>query len=659
MDPAAIDCLRVYPPIGIARVGNAEGSSDYLIGPEVIGGSATRPDGGPACYVADFRTADGSIRRQAARFRIYAHLKDGTVAEVTAADARIEWRVAVANLKAGWYEFNQAMDLPNGLSQDAQRRNSAIPIPGGRSSLDIVPTPRTIEGGHAEPVAFDDGTFWRKPVYLGELRTDADGRLLFLGGRGKSSPFREGLDPLTFANNVGWHDDIADGPVRATVTFPNREPTEAESGYVVVTPPNFAPGLFGVVTMDDVVRETFENQGWLAPPDTTSFTRDVWPIFDRLTGLQWVNHGLFMLHGFGSPLDARDRAVIARLRDRSAQNVPWRESVLRLFRVDGAGGDLDAPKLPQIYGDGVDTLFPPSMHPLALGLLAVTRTQYAHLRRWAASEFEDDWPGSLPTAPDFASLAPAEQVRHLERAGLHDCLGGPFHPGIEITWVMRLPRLWQRAYRLKVLPGDRPAKQDYGPTLTPAACTGPGGPFDGVAAGALTRFLGVPWQTDGTSCNSSSDYFPSTFLSMPTFWGARVPDQVLAIENYRRAVALDPATSLEQIRKHMMLRVDWLRDVRDRDYYGRLKNMVKDWWQLGMVLPVLDPPAHLPADTRAEQGRHPMMAGDDYKPGLVEAVEALATAEPEAARGRMLDALGALPAAPRRPPKRRFRRGEV
>jgi hypothetical protein len=466
------------------------------------------------------------------------------------------------------------------------------------------------------------------------------------------------LNPLTFANNNGWHDDVADGPVRATVTFPGAKPIEAEPGYIVVTPPNFAPGLIGAVTMDDVVRETFQNKFWIPPLDSTSFTRDVWPIFDRLTGLQWVNHGLFIVHGHGSPLDARAPGTIARLRDRSAQNAPWREAVLALFRVASAGGHLDAPKLSQIYGDGVDTLFdgPPYN---ALALLAITPTQYAHLRRWAAGGFTDDWTGTVPVSPDFVDLTPAEQVAHLERAGLHDCLGGPFHPGIEITWIMRLPRLWKRAYRLNVLPTDKPATQDYGPTLTPAVCTGAGGPCDGVAAGALTRFLGVPWQTDGTSCNSSSDYFPSTFLSMPTFWGARVPDQVLAAANYERAAALDPKISMVQIQKHFMLRVDWLRDVRDVDYYGRLVNMVADWWELGMVLPLANPSAHLPADIRVEQGRHPHAAGDDAKPDLVKAVEALAAPVPADARARSLAALSAAPPAPRRPPKRRFRQGEI
>ena len=301
IDPNAILELKVYPPIGIARVGNAKGTDDYVIGPELIGGPPTLPGTPeqPARYVGDFRTATGEIKRQAARFRVYAHMKNGSIEEVTAASAGIEWRVAVANLKAGWYEFNQAMDL-GAISQDALQRNRDLVGPSNRWRLDIVPTPRSIAGPNAAAVPLDDGTFWATPVYVGELRTDAEGRLIFLGGRGAAKAFRSGMRPLTFANNTGWHDDLCDGPVRATVTFPGLPPIEAEPGYVSVTPPNYAPGLFGLVTMDDVVREVFYDKKWLAPPAVTSFAGDVLPLFQRLSGLQWVNHGLFMVHGFGS-----------------------------------------------------------------------------------------------------------------------------------------------------------------------------------------------------------------------------------------------------------------------------------------------------------------------------------------------------------------------
>ena len=120
IDPKEIQELKVYPPIGIARVGNASGPYDYVIGPEIMGGPPTLPGSEkeqPALYINDFRTGTGEIKRQAARFRIYAHMRDGSVHEVTASSAQIEWRVAVANLKAGWYEFNSAMDLGS-ISQE-------------------------------------------------------------------------------------------------------------------------------------------------------------------------------------------------------------------------------------------------------------------------------------------------------------------------------------------------------------------------------------------------------------------------------------------------------------------------------------------------------------------------------------------------------------
>jgi L-Lysine epsilon oxidase N-terminal/L-lysine epsilon oxidase C-terminal domain len=637
IDPDAIHELKVYPPIGVARVGNASGLDDFVFGPETIGGPPTLPGATPekeARHLGDFRTATGAIKRQAARFRIYAHMKDGTVREVTSDDATIEWRVTVANLKAGWYEFNQAMDL-GPLSKNAQRRNlDIVRDPDARSRLDIVPSPRSISGPHAGPIKLDDGSFWGKPVYVGELRTDSQGRLIFLGGQGAAAPFRSGVAPLTFANNTGWHDDLCDGPVRASVTFKGQTPIDAEPGYVTVTPPNYAPGLFGVVTMDDAVREVFYEKGWISRPTSTSFAEDVLPIFRRLSGLQWVNHGLFVLHGFGSPLDASDPAVVARLSDASAANTAWRQAALQLFRnpnLPGTGPFIEE-QIPHIYGDGVDTLWDPTH--TANAQLAVTKTQYAHLERWASGTFVAGT--NAPSAPAFSSLATADQVLHLERASLHDCLGGPFHPAMEMTWVMRIPRLWKSAYRLKILPGEDAARQDFGDTLTPTVCIGAGGPYDGAAAGCLTRFLGVPWHTDHTSCNSASDYFPMSFLSMPTFWGPRAPDQVLAEGNYLRAAAVSGTGSSDrQVFKHLMNRVDWLRDIRGIDYFDRLSKMITEWAELGMVLPVEGQPASLPVpNLRVEQGR---VAKDvlvdvkhDKKYQLTAMVEALFEASPAA-----------------------------
>ena len=92
----------------------------------------------------------------------------------------------------------------------------------------ITPGPRTIAGPNGA-ASFDSGLFMGTPVPLGEIQTDSNGRLLVLGGFGNSgSPTNA---PLTsFDNNDGWHDDVSDGPVTATMTLRGtKTPIQASS----------------------------------------------------------------------------------------------------------------------------------------------------------------------------------------------------------------------------------------------------------------------------------------------------------------------------------------------------------------------------------------------------------------------------------------------
>jgi hypothetical protein len=85
---------RIYPSIGIARVGDSK--DGFIIGPEAPG---VVPEG-------PFRGKDDGIKPQGARFRIFqvdidANENEKVVREVTGApDAQIEWTVALANRKA-------------------------------------------------------------------------------------------------------------------------------------------------------------------------------------------------------------------------------------------------------------------------------------------------------------------------------------------------------------------------------------------------------------------------------------------------------------------------------------------------------------------------------------------------------------------------------
>ena len=645
IDPAEVVTVAVHPGIGIARVGNALGPDDFFFGPEV-------PGAGPCVAAGGFRNEKQELKRQAARFRIYATLKNGDVVELTADNANIVWRVQLANLKAGWYRFTAAMDLPRNLPVTTTRRNPSL---GGdnvdigflsRAVLDITPAPQTICGRSKIGVPFEDGKFFDKQVYLGELRTDDSGRLVVLGGRGATGANPPDKPTTTFANNDGWHDDTSDGPVRATVTI-GSVTFEAEPGYVVVTPPNFGPGLFGVLTMDDVVREAFYAAGYCTPPERPSFTNDIWPIFDRLTGNQWTNHGIFLLHGRGSPLDARDAAVVDRLADASDVARPFRDAVFKLFRQpDAYVYRLDA--LPPFYGDGVDY-----DEQDASAELTLTPTLHRMMQQWANGDFVADWTG-FPAIPAFDTIAVSKQPRTLDRANLYDILGGPFHPGIELSWIMRHPQLWKAPYRLRLTAEGSRTRQDFGPELTPEVCLGPNGPLSETGAGALTRWMGVPWQTDGGSCASGGDYTPLYYLSVPSFWGARVPNDVLPEAAYDRLNS--SGISPQQREKHFNSRVGWYRTLKPSSGYERARAMIKHWPDLGILEPV-DPPQSYTGTFHVEVApldppKH------DPTVALITAVEEL-TEHPKPLRTELGAEISLLAERKFKPARIRYRRGEV
>ncbi len=596
MDASPIVSVAIHPAIGVARVGNAR--EEWFLAADLRGSAPADPDG--------YRDADGRIKRQVSRFRIYATHASGEVRELTLDEAEIEWRVEVANLKAGWYQFNYPLDLPVAGIEAPERRNAAF-TGGDRGRLDIRPSEKAISGRNeaGAPYRFDDGEFFGKRVYLGELRTDSAGRLLVFGGRGASAPLTPGTAPRTFANNDGWHDDICDGPVRARVRV-GGETFEAEPAHVVVAPPNYGPGLFGVVTMDDVLQDLYVREGWVAAPEVTRFTRDIWPVFDRISGHQWVNDGFLPIVGVGSPLDARSPEIIAKLQEGSSANAGFRAQVHALFRQPG---DERPEALPPIYGDALSdrrpdgTLLDPTRQELFL-----TGLQYEHLQNWADGTFEADWQG-MPEFPDFDALPPKAQTEELDRAGMYECLGGPFHPGIEVTWPFRLAIMWKAPYRLRALPEGTAVRQDYGETLSVETALAADGPHGASGPGSLTRWLGVPWQTDEASCNSGLLYSPELYLSSPSFWGARVPNQVLSQEAF--ALASSGRLSPEEADRHFAKRHLWLRDINGRGYFERIDAMVTRWWKLGLVAAKTPPEgSDLPDPTFVETGRQPSATAD-------------------------------------------------
>lgn len=553
----------IYPAIGISRIGNAPANSpnDYYLAPEI--------PGKPAEVIDGYKDSQGRVKKQVACFRIYGLTEDGTVVrELTADEAQIKWRVHVANRKAAWYQFNNALDL-EGLGIPSAFRNKDI-VGEDRKKLVIDASSHSISGKNTQGPDYhlSGGKFFNKEVPLGEIRTDEKGRLLFFGGNGDSASHNN-KPATTFANNDGWHDDVSDGPVRATVKLGDLE-MEAEPAMVVVVPPNFGQGLYGVVTMYDVVIDLFYKEKWLDRPEQPNFWENIYPILERMTQTQWVNEGFFFLFGYNSPSNLTDPDLLKILSDPSDASKPERERLFNWFR--NPEDDTDQPeKIPPFYGDAFG-----EYENIAKDDLSVTSTQYYWLQQWAEGNFNTETPATYQSLED---LSPPLQTEALNKAALEECLGGPFHPGIELTWSMRVASMWKAPFRLNTLPEYEEPQDDFGPLLASKIALGSGGPLEASGPGTLTRWMGVPWQTDEASCLSG--YGVSTYLPLPSFWAARVPNQVLSEDSYKRLS--DTNLNIAQRLKHFDYRQDWLRDF-GPVYQTKINKMVKQWYELGIIV---------------------------------------------------------------------------
>lgn len=551
--------VSIHPAIGIARVGNSAAS--FYFGPEVPG-ALPRPAGG-------LKDPDGAIARQAVRFRLYGLDAAGlAVRELTTADGPITWSASVANKKAFWYNFDTAMDIP--VARPVSRRNPDVVGPD-RSRLIVAAGEKSIAGVGVLPVPLG-GTFQNVPVPLGELMTDTEGQLVFLPARGLG--YSPGSAPLTtFSDNNGWADDICDGPVFASIDLDGASLT-AEPAWVIVTPANYGPGVAtGLVTAYDSSRLGWDPTaaGGIDKDVPVSFATDVLPIFARLVDMQWVNAGFLHSFGWGTDGDYMQGPSIDRLADASPANAEFRMQLFDQFR-DPTYAAEQPPSIPQMYGDGVAV---PAQ--TAYQWLAVTPLQYAQLGRWARGDFWDDR-GEIKPVGSLGDLAVDEQPAALDRTGLESCLGGAYHPGIELPWTVRVPSMWAAPMRLRMRNRDV-EDTDYGDMLTPQVAMSVDGPLAGSGPGDLTRWQGVPWQSDAASCRSG--YEPDISPVLPTFWPARIPNHVLREVDYK--IVVDTARSMEDRQAAFARRYDWERFVSGPGPEETLDNMMAGWFKLGLV----------------------------------------------------------------------------
>jgi L-lysine epsilon oxidase-like protein len=303
--------------------------------------------------------------------------------------------------------------------------------------------------------------------------------LIVLGGHGTSQSLPHSKLEH-FADNDGWCDDAADGPVRATIRLTGSPaPIAADPAWVIVAPPDFAPALENVVTLYDAVYNVmagFDPHLAVSDASKVSFTQDIYPILRRVSQMHWVSQLAAGRHGEGTRLHFISRVdeLSSNTQDTGARNFIFQA----LRKPQGLGGPQDRggnmPFLPREVDD------PRVRIPGA----ALTATQYKRMELWAQGKFDADWLGAEPVPTPLDELPDQDRPQALDRAALEACVGGPFFPGIEASRIMLDETTYdkQRPFRINT-------------TLAP---------------GTLTAGMAVPWQADFNDCNSAegADWWP-------------------------------------------------------------------------------------------------------------------------------------------------------
>lgn len=473
--------FEIHPAIGIARVGNsvakdASGAfNGFYLGPE--------PGEVPP---AQYRDASGHLKRQAARFRVFECDRDAGGKLLTAAELTgqpgvvVTWTVKLANRKAVAANF-----------QHPARRNHATGNDVTDASLIIGPAQQDFTGANQPHKTFD-GQFRTVPVNLGEAWTDAAGRLLVVGGIGKSrmvvTPGVETIgDPGHFADNDNWYDDVSDGPITASIKLANGTTVaeaQVKGSWLIVGPFDFAPPIANFITLYDAISQAVGGQ----VPATPSFTAHVYPILSRPIGYQWVNARARKGHGPVPPnLPGNFAARWVQLAS-AATPSSVRKKILDRLRDPIALPASTSTSMPRLHDEtNSDAVLPP------------TKLQFAILQKWVAGQFLSDWNAALVEPSDIekhrTAILNEKLPETLTRVALEACSGGAFFPGIEVGRIVKESATYLEPFRFNAT------------TIKP---------------GEVTQGNALPWQADFYACRWEGLHGQQGI----GWWPAQRPDDV-------------------------------------------------------------------------------------------------------------------------------------
>lgn len=400
---------RIYPPIGIARVGN---SNEFFIGPESVGapGIEIGPDGAET-PVTDYKDAAKDTKKQGARFRVLVFDDAGKEVGplVLPAGAWIEWSVHVVNMKDAVERGNKPPPPPAAGARLRPR------IEAGMQDRVIDARRQTIRSDSTAPVDLQ-GSYRGRDVVLGRLMVDRSGNLVVLGGNGRAEEV--GGEPHGtggFFDNRGWFDDIADGPVSARIGFPDGIVADARPAWVMSAPPDFAPFVGSPITLYDLIRDVALKSGLLALAAQPDFSTEIQPLLRRVNAHQWVTDEPLWasIEIAGTALETPDKSAAA-----VAKRTQMRDRVLKIEQALS-------------HSDRADTRY------------HLREWQKDYLQMWVEGDFTNG--GAAPAGLTANNLA---------RAALDAAVGQTLFPGIEAGVILQDPSVYLSPFEFRLDPAQ-------------------------------------------------------------------------------------------------------------------------------------------------------------------------------------------------------------
>jgi L-lysine 6-oxidase len=213
-------------------------------------------------------------------------------------------------------------------------------------------------------------------------------------------------------------------------------------------------------------------------------------------------------------------------------------------------------------------------------------TQYFCLHQWAAGKFSVSGTNPLPWSDPMLA-------RDMIDAG--NCVGAPFSPGIEVTWISRNAPIYQKPLMFKVanFHGSNNEIEAYyaanGLSTTEDEALG-----EGCQPGDLTKRMAIPWMADFQECTVQTpnitnprinQFADGTGIEMPPtyfvyWWPPQSPMHIMTGSLNPDAQVLDAIVS--NIAQQPVIaagqRVPYQRGI------NSIAQMISNWNRLGFIV---------------------------------------------------------------------------